>query len=306
MKKMAFCCLLALILLGVFTGCGVTSDSKATKQEKNGKLEVMVSFNAMKEIVEAVGQDKVEVKTIIPNGTEPHDFEPKASDIEGLHGAKIFVYNGFDMEKSWVDKALEAADNKNLIVVEAAKGAEPLPATGAEEIESGAQADPHIWLSLKGAEIEAKNVKDALISADSANKDFYEANYQTFYNQLETLYQEYNQKFQSVENKNFVTGHAAFAYLSRDFGLKQNSVEDVFAAGEPSAKKLKELTDYCKTNNIKTIFVEDMVSPKVSETLANEVGAKAEKIYTLESKDDNKDYLQSMRDNLEKIYQSLK
>ena len=49
-----------------------------------------------------------------------------------------------------------------------------------------------------------------------------------------------------------------------------------------------------------------MVSPKVSETLANEVGAKAEKIYTLESKEDNKDYLQSIRDNLEKIYQSLK
>lgn len=162
-----------------------------------------------------------------------------------------------------------------------------------------------MWLSLKGAEIEAKNVKNALIKADPVNKDFYEANYQTFYNQLETLYQEYNQKFQSVKSKNFVTGHAAFAYLARDFGLKQSSVEDVFAAGEPSAKKLKELTDYCKTNHIKTIFVEDMVSPKVSETLANEVGAKAEKIYTLESKEENKDYLQSMRDNLEKIYQSL-
>jgi zinc transport system substrate-binding protein len=306
MKKSGFYCLLVILLLGIFAGCGTPKNSEPTKQEDNGKIKVMVSFNAMREIVEAVGKDKVEVQTIIPDGTEPHDFEPKASDLEGLHSAKVFVYNGFDMEKSWVDKALEAADNKNLIIVEAANGAEPLPATGAEEIESGAQNDPHLWLSLKGAEIEAKNVQDALVKVDPANKDFYEANYKIFYDQLETLYQEYNQKFQSVTNKNFVTGHAAFAYLSRDFGLKQNSVEDVFAEGEPSAKKLKELTDYCKTNHIKTIFVEDMVSPKVSETLANEVGAKAEKIYTLESKEDNKDYLQSMRDNLEKIYQSLK
>jgi zinc transport system substrate-binding protein len=305
MKKAGFYCLLLLVLFGLFTGCGATQASETAKQEKSGKVEVMVSFNALREIAEAIGKDKIEVKTIIPDGTEPHDFEPTARDLKELHSARVFVYNGFDMEKSWVDKALEAADNKNLIVVETAKGAEPIPASGAEEIESGAQNDPHLWLSLKGAEIEAKNVKDALIKADPVNKDFYEANYQTFYNQLETLYQEYNQKFQSVKSKNFVTGHAAFAYLARDFGLKQSSVEDVFAAGEPSAKKLKELTDYCKTNHIKTIFVEDMVSPKVSETLANEVGAKAEKIYTLESKEENKDYLQSMRDNLEKIYQSL-
>ena len=94
--------------------------------------------------------------------------------------------------------------------------------------------------------------------------------------------------------------------MARDFGLKQNSVEDVFAEGEPSAKKLKELTDYCKAEKINTIFVEDMVSPKVSETLAKEVGAKAVKIYTLESKEDGKTYIQSMQANLEKIYASLK
>ena len=71
-------------------------------------------------------------------------------------------------------------------------------------------------------------------------------------------------------------------------------------------KKMTELVAYCKKNNIKTIFVEDMVSPKVSVTLAKEVGAKAEKIYTIESKEDNKDYLESMKDNLDKIYNSLK
>ena len=120
------------------------------------------------------------------------------------------------------------------------------------------------------------------------------------------MYKEYDNKFKTVSRKDFVTGHAAFAYLARDFGLKQNSVEDVFAEGEPSAKKLKELTDYCKAEKINTIFVEDMVSPKVSETLAKEVGAKAVKIYTLESKEDGKTYIQSMQSNLEKIYASLK
>lgn len=307
MKKLAFYSFLFVALLSTLSGCGFSQNTTPEKKVlSSNKLQVMVSFNAMKEMAEAIGKDKIDVKTIIPDGTEPHDFEPKASDLKGLHTANVFIYNGLGMEKSWVEKSLQAADNKNLIVSNASKGAPALPATGEAEIEAGAQYDPHLWLSLKGAEIEAKNIADALISADPANKAFYEANYKTFYNQLDTLYQEYNQKFQTVSTKDFVTGHAAFAYLARDFNLKQNSVEDVFASGEPSAKKLKELTDYCKSHNIKTIFVEDMVSPKVSDTLANEVGAKAEKIYTLESKEDGKDYMKSMRDNLEKIYQSLK
>jgi len=288
------------------TGCGSTSPTKGQPQTNN-KVKVMASFNAMQEIAEAIGKDKIEVESIIPNGTEPHDFQPNAKNLKGLHTAKIFIYNGLDMEKGWLDKAIAAADNKNLLLVEASKGAKAIPAReGTEAAETGDQNDPHLWLSVKGAQLEAQNIKEALIKADPKNKDFYEKNYTDFTRQLEQLYKEYDQKFKTVKRKDFVTGHAAFAYLARDFGLKQNSVEDVFAEGEPSAKKLKELTDYCKKQKINTIFVEDMVSPKVSETLAKEVGAKAVKIYTLASREDGKTYIQSLQANLEKIYASLK
>lgn len=279
--------------------------SKPDDKDSSGKLKVVVTFNAMREFVEAVGKDKVDVETMIPEGTEPHDFEPKAKDMESLNKAQIFVFNGFGME-AWTDNALEAVDNKKLISVDTSKGSTPITNKDPELVKADGHYDPHLWLSLKGAENQSKNIKDALVKADPTNKDYYEKNYLDFYNKLEELYKDYNTKFNTLTNKAFVTGHAAFGYLAKDFGLKQNSVEDVFAEGEPSAKKLKELTDYCKESKIKTIFVEDMVSPKVSETLAKEVGANAEKIYTLESKEDNKDYIQSMKDNLEKIYISLK
>jgi zinc transport system substrate-binding protein len=305
MFKKLFTGFLLLCMALSLSACGSSADISSADKQPQGKLKVVVSFNAMKEFAQAIGKDKVDIQTIIPDGTEPHDFEPKANDLEGLSTAKVFIYNGFGMENSWMDKALQAVDNKNLITVEASKGATPITNTDPEVVKDDGQYDPHLWVSLKGAEIEAKNIKDAFAAADPGNKEYYEKNYSDFYNQLEQLYSEYDKKFKSVTNKSFVTGHAAFGYLARDFGLKQNSVEDVFADGEPSAKKLKELTEYCKENQIKTIFVEDMVSPKVSEALANEVGAKAEKIYTIESKEDNKDYIQSIRDNLEKIYNSL-
>lgn len=294
--------LLCLIVLVSLTACG--GNTPAAKTEES-KLKVSVTFNAMKEFVAAVGKDKVEIATIIPDGTEPHDFEPKAQDLAALSSAKVFVYSGLGME-AWAEEAIKAANNANLTVVEAAKGADAIKNTEPEEIEEHGQYDPHIWLSLKGAQLEVKNIKDGLVQADPANKDFYEKNYSEFSAQLENLYNEYKGKFQSVQKKSFVTGHAAFSYLCRDFGLEQNSVEDTFAEGEPSAQQLTELVEYSKENKVTTIFAEEMASPDVSKTLASEVGAKVETIYTIESNEDDLSYLERITDNLTKIYDSLK
>lgn len=281
------------------------SSSEQTNKPEESKIKVSVTFDAMKEFVAAVGKDKVEISTIIPSGMEPHDFEPKAQDLVGLSTARVFVYSGLGME-AWAEEAIKAANNANLIAVEASKGAAAIKNTDPEEIEEHGQYDPHIWLSLKGAELEVKNIKDALVQADPSNKDYYEKNCDDFVSQLENLYNEYNGKFQSVKKKSFVTGHAAFGYLCRDFGLEQNSVEDTFAEGEPSAQQLTELVKYCKENKVNTIFAEEMASPDVSKTLANEVGAKVETIYTIESSEDDMTYLERVSDNLSKIYDSLK
>ena len=144
------------------------------------------------------------------------------------------------------------------------------------------------------------------MKADPNNKDYYEKNYNDYVAKLDNMIQTYESQFASVPHKNFVTGHAAFAYLCRDFGLAQNSVEDVFAEGEPNAAQLAELVAYCKEHNITTIFAEEMASPDVSKTLADEVGAKVETIYTMESNEDDKTYLERMDDNLRKILASLK
>lgn len=301
MFKKATALLLCLFTVLFFSACAAV---KQTSTETGSKIKVSVTFNAMKEFTKAVGKDKVEISTIIPDGTEPHDFEPKPKDFVELSKAKVFVYSGFGME-SWADKAVKAAGNKNLITVEASEGATPITNTDADEIKEHGQYDPHIWISLKGAETETRNICKALIKADPDNKDYFEKNSDSFISQLENLYKSYNTKFQSDKNKNFVTGHAAFAYLCRDFGLKQNSVEDVFAEGEPSARKLAELVDYCKKNGVKTIFVEDMVSPATSKTLANEVGATVKTIYTIESSEGGKSYIDRMKANLKEIDESL-
>lgn len=293
------------------SACGSGNPAAASASASDGtealesRLKVSVTFNAIKEFTEAVGKDKVEISTIIPDGTEPHDFEPKAQDLVGLSTADVFIYSGFGME-AWADKAVQSAKNSKLVSVEASKGAEPIRNTDPGKSGEHSQYDPHIWLSLKGAETETKNIKDGLVKADPANKEYYEKNCGEFVFQLEKLYAEYDKKFRSMPKKSFVTGHSAFGYLCRDFGLKQNSVEDVFAEGEPSAKQLTELVTYCKEHKVTTIFAEEMASPDVSNTLAREVGANVETVYTMESGEDGKTYLERAESNLSKIYASLK
>lgn len=301
MKKRNLIFSLLLLLASLITGCGQTEPQPAA----DGRLQVVVSFNAMQEFVQAVGRDRVHITTLIPDGTEPHDFQPTPKNIKVLHTADLFIYNGAGMEP-WVETAAKAASNKKLICVDTSQGVQLISLTDANTIAEHGSYDPHIWLSLANAQIQVRNIAAALSKADSANAAFYQENAAAYNQQLQAVLQQYQEKFAQAKHKDFVTGHAAFAYLCRDFKLTQTSVEDVFASGEPSARSLSRLADYCKAKQVSTIFVEEAVSPKTSQTLAKEVGAKTQPVQTIESSDEGKTYLQRMQENLEAIYQSLR
>lgn len=287
----------------------------------NGKKNVAVTFDAMKELTKAVAQDKVNILSIVPDGMEPHGFEPKPKDLVFLSKADVLVYNGLEMEH-WLEETINYVKNDKLVKVEAASGIVPLKAEhnysgenvcpicgqvheGEHHHEHG-EFDPHAWLSLSSAKIMVANIEAGLSKADPANAEFYVKNAKEYIAKLDSLLKEYTEKFSKVKNKHFVTGHAAFAYFCRDFNLEQNAVTGVYAKGEPNAKELAELVEYCKKNNVKVVFSEEDASPEISATLAKEVGAKVEPIYTIETAQDGKSYIDRMEYNLKKIYDSIK
>ncbi|ALB44219.1 MULTISPECIES: metal ABC transporter solute-binding protein, Zn/Mn family [Clostridium] len=299
MKKKIISGILALLTGVMLIGCGANTKTTTenTKGTKDDKLKITVSIYPLKEFTEEIAGDKADVTCLVPNNVEPHEYDPKAQDLEGLTKSDAFIYNGLGME-SWIDKVNDVIKDKNIPVVDSS--------TGVESRKEEDAIDPHSWLSLKNAEIQSENIKNTLVKLDEKNKDYYEGNYSKFKGELESLYGEYKPKFEALNKKNFITGHAAFGYLCRDFGLTQKSVENLFAEGEPTPKQLEDLVSFCKESNIKTVFSESLASPKISETLAKEVGAKVVPILTLESKEDDKSYLESMRYNLDEIYGCLK
>lgn len=110
-----------------------------------------------------------------------------------------------------------------------------------------------------------------------------------------------------MRSKTFVTQHTAFSYLAKRFGLKQLGISGISPEQEPSPRQLKEIQDFVKEYNVKTIFAEDNVNPKIAHAIAKSTGAKVKTLSPLEAAPSgNKTYLENLRANLEVLYQQLK
>ena len=170
--------------------------------------------------------------------------------------------------------------------------------------------DPHTWLSPKNGLAQAKVIAEKLSQVDPANKDYYMDNYQKIEEELNSMIDEYSQKFEEASNKNFLVNHKAFSYIARDFNLNQIALTSLTSTDDTDAKTLKEAAEKAKELNINTIFYEMGGSDKSAKTLADEIGAETKPLNTLElatdeDLDNNKTYQELIRYNLEEIYKSL-
>lgn len=296
MKKIFIKLAMLMVIPTILLGCGSSSD-KSSDKKKSGKIQVMVSISPLKEFAEKVGGDKVDVESLVPDNMEAHDFELKTRDVENVMNEDLFIYNGAGME-DWLEQLEETASGSEVKFIDSSENS--------DIIQVNNKQDPHLWLSLIEAQNQCKTIMEALCDIDKDNSSYYKDNYNKYAEELQELYSEYSDKFKNVTTKDFITGHEAFGYLCRDFGLEQKSLTDLFGEGEATAKTYKELADYCKKNNIKTIFSESSESSEEAKTLANEIDGKVEEIYSLESSVKGKNYIEAMRFNLDKIYSSLK
>lgn len=344
MKKVLLLLLSVIVLLALFVVCAytmkwtnITNITDGIKdqiigkkeEEKIEKIKVATTIKAVESLIKSVGKERVEIEKVVPDGTEIHEFEPKAQDILKLSNANLFIYNGDELE-TWADKAVKAVNNGKLEVVELAKDIEKLDVKEndilddddhdhdkekhddheKEEKKEGHHhhhdgKDPHTWLSLKNAKKYVEKIEESLRKVDPKNKQYYENNAKQVKAEIEKLYNEYSEKFAKSTKKNFVIGHPALAYLAHEFNLKQLSVEDVFGEGTPTIAKMKALVEYCKKNNVQGILVESTANKDVINTVSKETGAKIHQIYIMEDPAESLEYVEAMKKNLRTIYENL-
>ena len=305
---------LLLVIPMLFTiGCSKENESD---QNSEDKIKIYTSIYPVYDFAKKVGGDKVDVTNLVPAGTEPHDWEVSTSDIVNLEKADMLIYNGAGIE-NWTDKAINTLDNKDIVYIKTSEGldihkvSEEDSHSHEEDGHSHGSYDPHTWLSIKNAKKEMENIKNALVKYDPDNAKYYEDNYEEYAKKFDELDKKYSDTLGPIENKTIIVAHEAFGYLCSDYDINQEGIEGLTPDSEPDPARMSEIIKFAKENNVKTIFFEELVSPKVAETIAKEIDAKTEVLNPLEGLteeqiNNGEDYFTVMERNLEVLYESMK
>lgn len=288
--KTAWLLSLNVLAIVVVAGCAATTNTVVTD---TGQLKVTASFYPMYYFANQIGGEHASVTNLTPAGTEPHDYELTAQDIISIQDSQLLILNGGQLEP-WAEDVTTDLSN-NTIVVEAA---------------GAVMTDPHVWLSPKLASAEVQTITDAFIQADPNHTTVYQANSQDLLDRLDQLDRQYTAGLADCDSHIIVTSHTAFSYLASAYGLEQLAIAGLSPEVEPSLDELADITDFAENNHVDYIFFESLVSPKLAETIATEVGAQTLVLNPIEGLTDDEiaagqDYFTVMQENLTNLRVAL-
>lgn len=273
---------------------------------------VVATFYPLYEFSRQVAGDRMEVITLVPPGVEPHDWEPAPPDIARLRTARVLIFNGGGLEP-WIDKL--AADLEEAVVIDTTDGFElksPPPAghTHGHGKQDDHGRDPHVWLDPMLAQAQVEAIRGGLTRADPGGAEVYAQNARAYTERLSALHRAFEDGLRQCARRDIVVSHAAFGHLARRYDLRQVPVMGLTPEAEPSPADLARIVRFARQERVQYIFFETLVSPRLAETLAREIGARTLVLNPVEglTKDEaaaGKSYVTLMEDNLQNLRTAL-
>ncbi|MFI7573854.1 metal ABC transporter substrate-binding protein [Micromonospora sp. NPDC049497] len=300
----------ALLALGGVTAC---SDNEAAGADPQ-RVDVVAAFYPLQFLAERIGGDAVTVTNLVKPGAEPHDVELNPGQVGDVVEAEMVVYlAGFQpqvdeaVEQNAKDRAFDVATVQPLR--DAAADAHHHEGEGEEpghKEETGGK-DPHLWLDPTRLATVGDALAERLGRADPDRAAEYTNRARELRTELEKLDGEFTAGLKTCQRREIVVSHTAFGYLTERYQLEQIGITGLSPENEPSPQRLAEVAEEAREHKATTIFFETLVSPKVAETIAGQVGAKTAVLDPIEglSTDDGGDYLSVMRTNLASLRTAL-
>lgn len=308
MKKRSILWLMMAFFALILGACG-QKDNQESKEAK--RMKIVTSFYPVYAMVKEVSGDLNDVR-MIQSSSGIHSYEPSANDIAAIYDADVFIYHSHTLE-SWAGSLDPSLQNSKVRVIEASDGMTLERVPGLEDMDAGKGIDektlydPHTWLDPEKVAEEAQIIADKLSEQDSANKETYQKNAQSFSDKAHELTKKYQPIFEKSSQKTFVTQHTAFSYLSKRFGLNQLGIAGISPDQEPNPRQLTEIQEFVKTYKVKTIFTESNVSSKVADTLVKSTGVSLKTLNPLEADPQNdKSYLDNLEEDIAILAEELK
>jgi len=282
----------ALVLAAMLaSGCG---DDAGGGDADSAAIKVIASFYPLAEIAQEVGGERVAVANVTPPGAEAHDVELSPDQVADVEDADVVLVLGDGFQPS----VEQAADRSDGVVVAL------LDRIGVEG------DDPHVWLDPVLMQEVVAEVEGALADADPAGAPQYEERADAYADELAALHGRYQETLAGCQRDLLVTAHEAFGRLAERYGLRQEGIAGVSPDAEPDPRRLAELADLVEEEGVTTVFTEELVSPRVAQSLARETGVETAVLDPIESLDDDAveaggSYVSVMDDNLATIAEAL-
>lgn len=304
---------LGLIMAGAF----LYSRLQNTTTDSD-KVTIVGSFYPLAHFAEQVGGDRVKVTNITPAGSEPHDFEPSPRDIATIQSSRLFLMNGSGLDP-WAEnlqvdlaaKGIKVLKMSDIIeLIENEEAAEHADEEHAEDEHEETATDPHFWLDPELAQKEVAAIAAALAKIDPAYADYYRENAEAFTQKLAALDDRYTAGLANCAKREIITSHAAFGYLAKRYNITVHAISGLSPEQEPSAQQMGELARLAREKNIRYIFFETLVNPRLAETVAQEVGAQTLVFNPIEGLTEQQiqageNYISAMEENLTNLRTAL-
>lgn len=261
----------------LFSGC------KKSEVKQAAGLQVVTTLFPLYDFARTIAGGKAEVTMLLPPGVEPHTFEPKPEDMIRISRAGLFIYTSRYMEP-WAEKIITGIDNRALRVVNAGERVVYRPGVGRDEHDHGQRGegagghaqegmDPHIWLDFSNAARMVDAILDGFIAADPGNSGVYRANAEGLKMRLAALDRRYRLSLSSCSTRKLLHGgHYTFGYLADRYGLEYHALSGISSDSEPSAERMVALVREIRSSGARYLFAEELLSPRLTETLAQEAG----------------------------------
>ena len=258
----------ALALVGV--GCGSTGGD-------SGKVDVLVTTTQLGDFAREVGGEAVAVDQILQPNSDPHDYEPRPSDVEGAASAEVIFASGDDLD-AWIGEIVSDSGS-DAEVVDVGAGV-PIRLPGESSGEEASHNDPHWWHDPRNAEAAVREIERALVAADPSHRAAFARNARAYLAQLRALDRGIARCIGAIPlaRRKLVTDHDAFGYFAERYGIEVVGavIPSQTTQAQPSAKDLSALAKTIEAEEVEAIFPESSLSSKVADAIARQTGASAE------------------------------
>ena len=264
-----------LLAAAMVAGCGSGDDSASG----GGDVQAVATTTQVGDLVRAVAGDRAEVTQILQPNSDPHGYEPRPSDARAIAGADVVFQSGGELDE-WLDDLIDSAGSEDVQQVELIQGVETIAADGnadEHDVTHGDGADPHWWQDPRNAIAAVEGIRGALTAADPEGREEYEANARAYTERLRRLDRGVAACIEEIPRaqRKLVTTHDALAYYANRYGIEVVGalIPSLSTAAQPSAGDTEKLVDQIEREDVKAIFPESAVNPKLERAVARETGA---------------------------------